>query len=226
MKILLIEDDADIASNISQYLEAQGHILDFAYQGDKGLELALATKFDLIILDLLLPLKDGIDVLKEYREQSQAHTPIIILTARDTLDDKLIGFDAGADDYLVKPFSLLELNARINSLVKRTNHKVEHQDISISDLALNPSTLSVIRSNVEINLKPMAFKILHYLMTQTNRVVTRKELLEHIWQDDLPEGDPLRVHIHNLRQHVDKPFETQLIHTIHGVGYRVFNPKS
>lgn len=224
MKILVIEDDADIASNIGQYFEDKGHRLDFAYSGTQGLALALAERFDLIILDLMLPGKDGVSLCREYRQQSR-DTPILMLTARDTLEDKITGFEVGSDDYLVKPFSLRELEMRVLALFRRAAGKTGGALLSSADLELNSDTMQVRRGGVIISLKPRAFHILEYLMRHENRVVSRQELIDHIWSDDPPEGDPLRVHIHSLRQQIDKPFDSALIHTVHGVGYRVGNER-
>jgi DNA-binding response OmpR family regulator len=221
MKILVIEDDADIASNIGQYFEDKGHQLDFAYSGNQGLELATGNRFDLIILDLMLPGKDGITVCREFRENARQDTPILMLTARDTLDDKISGFEAGTDDYLVKPFSLLELEVRVNALARRGQAKKPSTIITIDNLELNHDTMQVTRASHPIKLKPKAFKILEYLMQNADRVIPRGELIEQIWTDDPPEGDPLRVHIHSLRKKIDKPFEQKLIHTVHGIGYRL-----
>ena len=221
MKILLIEDDADIASNIGQYFEDRGHRLDFAYSGKQGLELALGERFDLMILDLMLPGKDGVTLCREFREQSTHDTPVLMLTARDTLDDKIGGFEAGADDYLVKPFSLRELEVRVQALTRRAIASKPPQVLSIGDLELNRATLQVTRDRQPIQLKPRAFRILEYLMQNADRVIPRQELIDHIWGDDPPDGDPLRVHIHSLRASIDKPFERELIHTVHGVGYRI-----
>ena len=221
MKILVIEDDVDIASNIGQYFEDKGHQLDFAYSGIQGLALAIGQRFDLIILDLMLPGKDGITLCREFREQSSHATPILMLTARDTLEDKIIGFEAGSDDYLVKPFSLRELEVRVLAITRRGEGKTRSSSVYIDDLELNRDTMQVMRASQNINLKPRAFHILEYLMKNENRVVPRQELIDHIWSDDPPDGDPLRVHIHSLRQKIDKPFDGKLIHTVHGVGYRV-----
>jgi DNA-binding response OmpR family regulator len=221
MKILVIEDDADIASNIGQYFEDKGHELDFAYSGIQGLALALGQRFDLIILDLMLPGKDGITLCREFREQSSHNTPILMLTARDTVEDKIEGFTAGSDDYLVKPFSLRELEARVLAITSRGEAKLRSSTLCIEDLELNRDSMQVTRERVNISLKPRAFHILDYLMQNENRVVSRQELIDHIWSDDPPEGDPLRVHIHSLRQQIDKPFDNKLIHTVHGIGYRV-----
>ncbi len=221
MKILVIEDDADIASNIGQYFEAKGHELDFAYNGAHGLKLAIDERFDLIILDLMLPGKDGITVCREFREQSKHDTPVLMLTARDTVDDKISGFEAGTDDYLVKPFSLRELEVRVMALTRRGQNQSKSCVMRIDDLELNRDTMQVFRDSLPIKLKPKAFRILEYLMINPDRVVSRQELIDQVWPDDPPDGDPLRVHIHSLRAKIDKPFESELIHTIHGVGYRI-----
>lgn len=226
MKILVIEDDADIASNIGQYFEHKGHQLDFAYSGPLGLKLALAERFDLIILDLMLPGKDGISLCREFRSQSRHDTPILMLTARDTVDDKISGFEAGSDDYLVKPFSLRELEARVHALNRRGKDGQQSPVMRIENLELNRDTMQVTRADQSIRLKPRAFRILEYLMIHPHRVISRQELIEHIWSDDPPDGDPLRVHIHSLRAKIDKPFDTDLIHTVHGVGYRIGNEAS
>ena len=223
MKILVIEDDADIASNIGQFFEDKGHQLDFAFNGAHGLALATAGHFDLIILDLMLPGKDGITVCREFREQTRHNTPILMLTARDTLDDKISGFEAGTDDYLVKPFSLLELEARVLALTRRGQVRPKSSVIVIDNLELNQDTMQVSRASQSIKLKPKAFRILAYMMQHTDRVISRQELIDHIWPTDSPQGDPLRVHIHSLRQKIDKPFDKALIHTVHGVGYRLGN---
>lgn len=221
MKILVIEDDADIASNIGQYFEAKGHELDFAYSGALGLKLAIDRRFDLIILDLMLPGKDGITVCREFREQSKHDTPILMLTARDTIDDKVSGFKAGTDDYLVKPFSLRELEVRVTALTRRSQNQPKSPVMRIDNLELNRDTMQVFRDSLPIKLKPKAFRILEYLMINPDRVISRQELIDHVWSDDPPDGDPLRVHIHSLRAQIDKPFGSELIHTIHGVGYRI-----
>ena len=220
MKILLIEDDADIASNIGQFFEDKGHELDYAFSGTQGLQLATGSRFDLIILDLMLPGKDGISLCRDYRETSPHATPILMLTARDTLDDKIAGFDAGADDYLVKPFSLLELEARVQALTRRVEPVRGGSVLRVAEVELNRDNMQVSREGRVIGLKPKTFAILKYLMRNAERNVPRRELVEYIWPDQAPEGDPLRVHIHSLRQSIDKPFANALIHTVHGVGYR------
>jgi DNA-binding response OmpR family regulator len=144
-----------------------------------------------------------------------------MLTARDTLDDKITGFEAGTDDYLVKPFSLRELEVRVLALLRRGQGSKNSTIIRIDELELNRDTMQVSRAGQPIKLKPKAFRILTYLMQHEGRVISRRELIDHIWSADPPEGDPLRVHIHSLRQEIDKPFDNELIHTVHGVGYRI-----
>jgi len=226
MKLLIIEDNVDIASNIGIYFEEKGHLVDFAYNGNQGLQLAQNNLFDVIILDLMLPGIDGITICQTLKQQQLTTAAIIMLTARDTLDDKLIGFEAGADDYLVKPFSLLELEARVSVLATRFKPSSQNSLLKVADLELNRSKHLVCRNNQTIKLKPINFKILEYLLLNQHRVVPQREITDHIWQDSPPEGDSLRVHIHGIRQEIDKPFDTKLLHTIHGVGYRLYDKSS
>ena len=220
MNILLVEDDADIAANIGLYFEQKGHRLDFAYNGNLGLKLALENRFDLLILDLMLPGIDGISLCQQFRDNAKNYAPVLMLTARDTLQDKEQGFNAGADDYLVKPFSLRELELRVNALLRRREVDTGGA-LSYAGLRVDTRTREVSRDGTRIELKPKPFSILEYLVRHSDEVVSRQRLIEHLWPDDPPEGDPLRVHIHNLRQLVDQPFSQPLIHTIRGVGYRL-----
>jgi DNA-binding response OmpR family regulator len=144
-----------------------------------------------------------------------------MLTARDTIDDKITGFEAGSDDYLVKPFSLRELEMRVHALTRRGRDTPQQAVMRIDNLELNRDTMQVSRADQPIRLKPRTFRILEYLMAHPERVISRQELIDHIWPDDPPDGDPLRVHIHSLRASIDKPFDSELIHTVHGVGYRI-----
>jgi DNA-binding response OmpR family regulator len=223
MKILIVEDNADIATNIGLFFENKGHVVDFAYNGKHGLNLALQDHFDIIILDLMLPGMDGIAVCQSLKQEHGTDSAVLMLTARDTLDDKLVGFEAGADDYLVKPFSLLELEARVNALCKRFNLAQETPLLKVADLELNRAEHSVRRDNQSIQLKPVNFRILEFLMMNHHRVVPQSEIIDHVWTRSPPEGDPLRVHIYNIRQKIDKPFPQKLLHTIHGVGYRLYD---
>lgn len=223
MKILIIEDNADIAANVGLYFENKGHLVDFAYNGSHGINLALADNFDIIVLDLMLPGTDGIKVCQTLKQEHKISAGIIMLTARDTLDDKLMGFEAGADDYLVKPFSLLELEARITALSKRSASLDQTTILKVDDLELNEAEHTILRNETPIKLKPVDFRIVKFLIMNQHRVVSQSEIIDNVWNDDPPEGDPLRVHIHNIRQKIDKPFPRPLLHTIHGVGYRLYD---
>lgn len=218
MKLLIVEDNRDIAENIADYLEPKGHQLDFAGDGAQGLSLALSEDFDAIVLDLNLPKMDGIEVCRQLRKANCA-TPLIMLTARDQLDDKLMGFGVGADDYLVKPFSVKELEVRLHALLKRLNNFGEAQEMVVADLHFDPNTLEVRRGDKTIELNPIQRKLLAYLMQHSPHVVKRGELEEIIWGDAPPDKDILRTHVYSLRNCIDKPFSKKLLHTVHSVGY-------
>ncbi len=225
MRVLVIEDHRDIAENIGDYLEPRGHALDFAYDGITGLHLAVTGEYDVIVLDLMLPAMDGITLCRKLREEGKKATPVLMLTARDQLADKVEGFEAGADDYLVKPFAMKELELRLEALHRRgSGHSVSRVS-RIADLEFDPDTLIAKRGNNVLDLNPTMRRLLKLLMDNTHRVVTRRELEFALWGDDPPAGDVLRAHIHNLRNIVDKPFETKLIHTVHGAGYRLAAPE-
>ncbi len=221
MKVLVIEDNRDIAANIADYLEPKGHVLDFATHGQQGLQLAISQRYDVIVLDIGLPGLSGMELCRRLRLDARIYTPVLMLTARDQLDDKLEGFQAGADDYLVKPFSVKELEARLEALIKRGDIKAANRVLSIAGLEYDPETLHASRDNQLLELNPIQRKILELLMQNANRVVSREELEEHIWGDALPDNDVLRTHIYSLRSVVDKPFDKKLIHTVHGAGYRL-----
>jgi DNA-binding response OmpR family regulator len=218
MYILIIEDNPDLVENLYDFFEAHKHVLDAAYSGSKGLQFAQNNLYDVIILDLMLPDMDGLEVCSRLRQQG-CNLPILMLTARDTLNDKLHGFHSGADDYLVKPFSLLELEVRLQALVRRKQGDISNALLHIADLELNPTTLRVKRAGDKIDLPPIPLKILELLLRQSPRVVSRQEIERHIWADDLPETDSLRTHLHILRNLIDKPFPIHLIQTVRGMGY-------
>lgn len=220
MKLLIVEDNRDIAENIADYFEPLGHNLDFAYDGEQGLKLALAGDFDVIVLDVMMPRMDGISVCRHLRE-AKKFTPVIMLTARDQLDDKLLGFDAGADDYLVKPFSVRELEARLLALLKRLHQADRQSAFVVQDLSFDPQTLEARRAGSLLELNPIQRKLLHLLMQESPKVVPRERLEEIIWGDEPPDKDILRTHIYSLRNVIDKPFNNKLLHTVHGVGYRL-----
>lgn len=222
-RILIVEDNIDLAENICDYFDIQGHLTDFAMDGIGGMHLAVTQDYDAIILDIMLPGMDGLTFCRKLREESEKETPVLMLTARDTLSDKLEGFDAGADDYLVKPFELDELSARIQALVRRSYH-VKEKCLRVGDLELHCGKMQVQRSGRAIELNRACFKILTILMQASPNVVSRKEIEHALWGEMPPGSDALRSHIYALRQAVDKPFHRQLILTMHGIGYRLVAP--
>ncbi|WP_041757664.1 response regulator transcription factor [Psychrobacter arcticus] len=223
-KILLIEDNPDIVANIYAFFEPKGFELDNAHNGLSGLALAANNRYDVILLDVMLPGMDGTKLCKMLREELHDKTPVLMLTARDTILDKVAGFDSGADDYLVKPFSLVELEARIKALIRR--HQDEHfqHNIQVGSLSLNVAEHSVKRDDKPLKLTPTGFKILHTLMSASPRVVSKTELEEKVWEQDVPSSDALRTHLHSVRAQVDKPFDKTMIVTMPGVGYQIIDP--
>jgi DNA-binding response OmpR family regulator len=218
MRILIVEDNRDILANLIDFLELKGHTVDCAENGMSGLHLAATEHFDLAILDIMLPGIDGFTLCQRLRE-GQHHLPVIMLTARDTLDDRLKGFSSGADDYLVKPFDLSELEARIEAIVRRT--RGAQRQLQVSDLSFDLDTLNITRSGQSIKLNPIGLTLLETLMRKSPSVVRRDILEEAVWGDDAPDSDSLRSHIHALRQAIDKPFSTPLLHTVHGIGFKL-----
>ena len=218
MRILLVEDEKKVASFIKKGLEEEYHSVDVAFDGKSGLHLALTGEHDLIILDIMLPYKDGFSVLKEIRKE-KISTPVLFLTAKDTVSDKVQGLDIGADDYLPKPFAFEELLARVRALLRR--HSPEKDLIlKVLDLSLNTQTHSVIRNNIEIKLTPKEYSILEYLVRNKNRVISRTLLAEHVYDYHFDTNtNVLDVYINKLRNKIDKNSESPVIQTIRGVGY-------
>ncbi len=225
MRILVVEDNRDIAANLGDYLEERGHTVDYAADGITGLHLAVVHAFDAIVLDLNLPGMDGLEVCRKLRQDGRKQTPVLMLTARDSLDNKLAGFDSGADDYLIKPFALQEVEARLTVLARR-GKAAQPRVLVVSDLEYNLDTLEVRRGGKLLQLNPTALKILQSLMEASPAVVPRQDLETRVWGEELPDSDSLRVHIHGLRAAVDKPFDTALIQTRHGIGYRIAEPEA
>ncbi|HQF41290.1 MAG TPA: response regulator transcription factor [Ignavibacteriaceae bacterium] len=220
MKILVVEDEKKVASFIKKGLEEEYYSVDAAFDGKEGLKLALNEEYDLIILDLMLPYKDGISILKEIRNE-KIFTPVLILTARDTVQDKVKGLDTGADDYLSKPFSFEELLARIRALLRR-NSLEKNNYLQAGDLKLDIENHKIFRNDVEIILTPKEFAVLEYLLRNKNRVISRTKLSEHIYEFHFdPETNVIDVFINKLRNKVDKGFEKQIIQTVRGVGYLI-----
>jgi DNA-binding response OmpR family regulator len=223
MHLLLIEDNPDLVENLCEFLESTGHTVDIAYNGITGLGFAIENRYDVIILDLMLPGLDGLEVCAWLRREGR-DTPVLMLTARDTLHNKLEGFASGADDYLVKPFALPELGARVGALARRARREIAQQRLIVADLQYDPDTLRVERAGRRIELAPIPLKILALLMRRSPGVVRREEIEREIWGDDPPDSDTLRAHLHVLRTAIDRGFESTLLHTIRGMGYRIAGP--
>lgn len=220
MRILVVEDNVDILTNVLDYLQLNGYSVDCAQDGLSGLHLAATHHYDLIILDIMLPGINGYQFCQRLREDARRDTPILMLTARDALEDRLQGLRTGADDYLVKPFSLAELVARIEAITRRCRG-AGVGELRVADLVFNSETHQASRAGKLLKLNPMGAKLLVLLMRKSPAVVKREILEMEMWGEDTPDRDSLRTHIHTLRQVVDKPFAQPLIHTVHGVGYRL-----
>ncbi|MFA7165187.1 MAG: response regulator transcription factor [Desulfoplanes sp.] len=218
-RLLIIEDNPAIVENMTDFLASKGYILDFAMDGIGGLHLALTQEYDVIVLDLMLPGMDGITLCQKLRREADKQVPIIMLTARDTLDDKLLGFESGADDYMVKPFALRELEARIKVLAKR--RVTEKKVLVVDELQMDLGTFEVFRQGEKIDLNNTCIAILKLLMESAPNVVSRKDLENHLWGDMPPGSDVLRSHMYTLRKKIDKPFAYAMIETVHGVGFRL-----
>ena len=223
-KILVIEDNPDIVANIYAFFEPKGFELDNAHNGISGLTLASNNRYDVILLDVMLPGMDGTKLCKKLREELHDKTPVLMLTARDTISDRVAGFDSGADDYLVKPFSLVELESRIKALIRRHQDSHFEHSITVGKLSLNTEVHTIVREGKPIKLTPTGFKILQILMSAAPRVVSKNELEEKVWGEDIPSSDALRTHVHSVRAQVDKPFNKTMIVTVPGIGYQIIDP--
>ena len=223
MHVLLIEDNPDLVENLTDFLEAHGHSVDIAYSGLSGLAFALENQYDAIVLDLMLPGMDGLEVCNRLRTEGH-DTPLLMLTARDTLADKLEGFASGADDYLVKPFALPELEARLTALLRRRRGETTRAPFKVMDLTFDPDSLRVERSGRRIELAPIPLRILGLLMRRSPGVVTRNDLEREIWGDNPPDSDALRAHVHALRSAIDRDAAIPLLHTLRGIGYQLAGP--
>jgi DNA-binding response OmpR family regulator len=220
-RILIVEDNHDIAEMVGGFLEARGYATDFAADGVTGLHLAVVNGYDAIVLDLMLPGIDGLAVCRKLREEAGSDIPVLMLTARDTQQDKITGLDSGADDYLVKPFDIRELEARLRALLRRRRGGLTSEVLRVADLTYDTGTLEVVRNGQRLTLTPTGLKMLAVLMRASPRVVSRAELEREVWGDLLPDSDTLRSHLYTLRKVIDRPFERQLLHTVHGAGYRL-----
>lgn len=223
MRILIIEDDATIAANLYDYFEAHGHSIDAAGDGVTGLHLAVSQTFDVIVLDLGLPGMDGLSLARKLREEAHLETPILMLTARDTLDDKLEGFSRGADDYLVKPFSLKEVEARLTAMHRRSSGRVTPRLLECGQLTLDPKTMAVTFAGNEVKLPPKCLRILELLMREPGRVISRDEIERLVWGETQETSDTLRSHLHTLRRALTAAGGHDPVETLHGIGYRLRN---
>jgi len=218
MRILLVEDEAKVAAFVRQALEEEGYAIDVAPDGDSGLRFALSTEYDLLILDWLLPGRDGLQVCRAVRNAA-SQVPILMLTARDAVDDRVAGLDTGADDYLTKPFALGELLARVRALLRRGPSGLL-PELTVADLVLNPATREVRRAGRPILLSAKEYALLEYLMRHAGQTVTRSLITEHVWDFDFDCGtNVVDVYIYYLRGKIDQKHEVKLIHTVRGVGY-------
>lgn len=221
MRLLVIEDNRNLVANLFAYFEPRGYVLDAAPDGITGLHLALTQTYDALILDWMLPRMSGPEVLRKLREELHSELPVIMLSARDELSDKLAGFRAGADDYLTKPFELQELEVRLEALQARLHGRTRSRLLQVDDLQLDLATLEGSRSGKPVRLFPAGRKLLEVLMRASPAVVSREQLEQVLWGDQPPAGDMLRSHIYELRREVDGPFDVKLIQTVPRVGYRL-----
>ncbi len=224
--ILLAEDHQDLAEAVGAYLESCGFIMDYAYDGLTALHLASTENYDVIILDIMLPGIDGLEICSRLRKEARLSTPIVMLTARDQLDDKLLGFQQGADDYLVKPFDMPELEARLHALIRRQRGEMDEADYVVSDLTLDTRIMQVKRQGKIIHLSPTCLRILRILMRESPKLVTREKLEKELWGDLMPDSDTLRSHMYKLRKAIDKPFTIALLETQQGIGFRIVPPET
>src|SRR5437660_4474232 len=223
MRILVVEDNHLLNSSLASSLVHEGCSVDSAYDGQEGQDLAEMTAYDLIILDILLPGKDGLEVCRDLRRR-RVHTPILLLTARDSVDDRVQGLDCGADDYLAKPFAMRELLARLRALLRR-QQPYKNGRLEIGDLMIDPVTHSVEREGRSIDLTPREFALLEYLVYHPNQVVTREMIEQHIWNYDFEcDSNVIDVYMRRLRRKIDAPFAVKLLTTVRGVGYRLQPP--
>lgn len=225
MRILLVEDNQRLNAALKASLEEDGYAVDATFDGAEGESYALAAPYDVIILDVMLPEKDGFSLCRDLRRQG-VHSPVLMLTARDTVDDRVEGLDSGADDYLVKPFSMNELRARLRALLRR-NITDKSAFLQAADLILDPASHQVERAGKKIELTQREFAILEYMLRSQNRILTREMIEAHVWDFDFISGsNVVDVYIRRLRRKMDDPFEPKLLETVRGVGYRLLSSES
>jgi len=219
MRILLVEDDVKIASFIVKGLKAAGYAVDHARDGEEGLHMVLSEPYDTAIIDIMLPKRDGLSLIEKMRSE-KIRTPVIILSAKGSIDDRVKGLQTGGDDYLTKPFAFSELLARVQALIRRAGGLAEPTRLMVGDLSINLLTREVTRGGRKIELKPIEFSLLEYLMRSAERVVSKTMIMEHVWNYDFdPQTNVVEARICRLRDKIDRDFDKKLIHTIRGVGY-------
>lgn len=221
MRILVIEDEAAIAANLCDYLEAKGHVVDAAHNGVTGLHLAVTQDFDCILLDINLPRIDGLSLCRRIREDARRDTPILMLTARDTLEEKLEGFEAGADDYLTKPFALAEVEVRLQALHKRHSGRAAPRALCHGSILFDPVALSVTVNGNAVKLPPKPLRLLELMLSQPERVFSRGDLETAVWGDHLPTSETLRSQMYVLRRAFQTAGANDPVENLHGMGYRL-----
>lgn len=219
--ILIVEDHYELAQTLCEFLETQGYIVDHARNIETAKHLLAQQNYHLMLLDINLPDGSGYGLCQWLRQEQALSLPVLMLTARDQLTDKLQGFAAGTDDYLVKPFDFEELVARAQALIKRAAGEVTHKVLQVHDLILDHQQKMVLRAGQRIELPPIQFRLLHILMKNSPNVLSKQDMMMALWGDEEPESDALRSHIYHLRKLIDKPFEDKLIHTVSGIGLRL-----
>lgn len=226
--LLVVEDDRDLATNLIDFLDIYGYTCDYASDGLSALSLIAENVYDLIVLDLSLPGLDGLRVCRDIRQRLGSAVPIVVLTAKDEVETKIAAFDLGADDYVVKPAALREIEARIRALIRRAGNTSAPEVLVVGDLRMNTGTLKVERAGQPVALPPVPTRILLILMRHSPNVVHRLAIHREIWGDEdaNSESHALIVHMHTLRNAIDKPFDRQLIHTVRGFGYRIAHDES
>lgn len=224
-RLLIIEDNPELVANLYDFFEPLGYVIDDARDGATGLRMATQNAYDAILLDLMLPRLDGMTLCHRLREEFQNPVPVLMLTARDPVDDRVQGFALGADDYLVKPFSLKELDARIKALVRRAQGRQVQGTLVWEDLQVDTRAPQAWRQGRSINLTPTTHKLLLSLVRAAPDVVRKQEAEYLLWGEAPPEGGALRTHMHDLRRQIDKNFTRALIETVHGIGWRLHTPQ-
>ena len=225
MHVLVVDDEPAVRESLERSLRFEGYDVTLASDGEQALARVAQEAPDVIVLDVLMPRLDGLQTCRQLRARGES-VPILMLTARDGVADRVVGLDAGADDYLVKPFEVRELEARLRALIRRDRRQVSTEVLTVGDMTLDTATLRLTRDGQEMTVSPIGLKLLAILMRESPRVVSRRHIEREIWGDTLPDSDTLRSHLYNLRRVIDKPFAHPLLHTIHSAGYRLADLES